>query len=181
MLEPSLSLLMSIASEAEQAAEASGGGGVIYGLFNLLHQILRWLVLVLGVVAIARAIKGGPFTPGHRGGNIAFLATTHLTVIVGLLLWAAFSPMTEAAFGNFGGAMKDSALRFYAVEHPFLMILAAVLITVGNVKSKKADSDEAKHKAIKIFFTIGMLLILAGIPWSFRGGGVGRAIFHLPF
>ena len=140
MLEPSFSLLMSIASEGEQAAEASGGGGVIYGLFNLLHQILRWLVLILGVVAIGRAFKGGPFTPGHRGGNIAFLGTTHLTVIVGLLLWAAFSPMTEAAFADFGAAMKDSVLRFYAVEHPFLMILAAVLVTVGNVKSKKAAS-----------------------------------------
>ena len=177
MTEPTFSMLLALA--ADDAAAAGSGGGVIYGLFNLLHQLLRWAVLVFGIFALVKAFKGGPWGGSHRGTNIAYMASVHLNVVVGLVLFSGLSPMTTAAFADMGGAMKDSVLRFYAVEHPFLMVLAAVFATVGNIKGKRGADDAAKHKAVKIFFSISLLLILLGIPWPFREAG--RSLFHLAF
>jgi hypothetical protein len=65
---------------------------------------------------------------------------------------------------NMGLAMKEPALRFWTVEHAIVMILAVVLITIGRAKSKKAATDELKHKKGAIFYTLALLLILwAGI------------------
>jgi hypothetical protein len=43
--------------------------------------------------------------------------------------------------------MKDSALRFKYVEHPMTMIIAAVLITVGNAKSKSGTDGRLQSEA----------------------------------
>lgn len=178
------SLLLAAQDAAETAPAASEGPGVIYGVFVLLHSLLRWLVVFLGLGVIIRAVmgwqKGQPFTPGHRGMNAGFMGSVHLNVVVGLFLYIGLSPTTQAAFADFGGAMKNSVLRFWAVEHITLMLLAAVFATLGNIRSKKADTDAGKHKAAAIFFGIAYVLIFLGIPWWFRGE-VGRPLLWLPF
>jgi predicted acyltransferase len=70
--------------------------------------------------------------------------------------------------------MKNASQRFYGMEHLLLMLLAIVLITIGSAKAKRASTDEKKFKTTYLFFTLGLVLILAGIPWPFRealGGG----------
>jgi len=54
-----------------------------------------------------------------------------------------------------------------------MMILAIILITVGYSTAKRAGTSLAKHKKIAIYYGIGLLLILASIPWPFRGLGAG--------
>ncbi len=64
-----------------------------------------------------------------------------------------------------GEAMKDASLRFWTIEHMAMMLIAVVLITLGNIRSKKAATDEAKHKQVAIFFILALLIIFAAIPW----------------
>ena len=61
--------------------------------------------------------------------------------------------------------MKSSNLRLYALEHPLLMLIALVLITVARIKTKRSDSNSA-HKTNFILYAISLLLILSGIPWT---------------
>ena len=62
--------------------------------------------------------------------------------------------------------MGDAALRFKYVEHPTTMLLGAVLITVGNAKSKRAESGQEKAKAVVVWFGIGLALIALRFPWE---------------
>jgi hypothetical protein len=62
--------------------------------------------------------------------------------------------------------MKNSALRFYAVEHILLMIIALVLVHIGRSKSKKAVAPWKKHRVAAIYYGIALVLILAAIPWD---------------
>ncbi len=62
--------------------------------------------------------------------------------------------------------MKNSMLRFYAVEHILVMLIALALIHIGKSKAKKAKTDVRKHKISAIFFTIAFVLILSRIPWE---------------
>ena len=65
-----------------------------------------------------------------------------------------------------GDVMKDAMLRLFAVEHPLIMIIAVVLITIGYSKHKKKEEAKAKFKTLSIFYTIALLLILSRIPWG---------------
>ena len=69
-------------------------------------------------------------------------------------------------FSDMGTLMGDAALRFKYVEHPTTMLLGAVLITVGNAKSKRAESGQEKAKAVVVWFGIGLALIALRFPWE---------------
>ena len=75
-----------------------------------------------------------------------------------------------------GVAMKDAVMRFWLVEHLTGMLIGIALITVGRIAAKKAATDQAKFKKIAVFFTLGLLVILATIPWPFREA-LGRGWF----
>jgi len=100
---------------------------------------------------------------------LLLLSFTHIQFILGLVLY-----FMSGKLASIGESMKDGALRFWALEHGLLMIIAIVLITIGRVKSKKAATDVLKHKKGVIFYSVAFLIILwaglvkpylLGKPW----------------
>ena len=65
--------------------------------------------------------------------------------------------------------MKDSLLRYWAVEHFSIMLIAIVLITLARTTTKKLTNDKAKHKRVFIFTAVAFVLILLAIVMSGRG------------
>jgi len=76
------------------------------------------------------------------------------------------SPWFKALKDDAGAVMANKATRLLAVEHPFIMILAVVLITMGWSKHKKKTEDEAKFKTFTVFYGLALLLVLSRIPWN---------------
>lgn len=134
------------------------------------HNLFRWLVLLVIVLAVGFALTGWfKKREWSKKDNITGLLLTifaDIQFLVGIVLYAFVSPITKAAFNDFGAAMKNSDLRFYAVEHIFLMIIALVLIHIGRAKSKKAVAPWKKHRNAAIYYGIAFVLILAAIPWE---------------
>ena len=132
------------------------------------------------VAAIVRAftnMSSGKFSALDDKLSLFSLITAHVQLLLGLGLYF-ISPFVEAAMANgMGAAMKDSVSRFWAVEHIFGMIIGIALITIGRIGAKKATEDKAKFKKIAVFFTIGLVIILATIPWPFMPAGSGRGWF----
>ena len=69
--------------------------------------------------------------------------------------------------------MKTAKSRFYGMEHLLIMVIAIAVITIGRKQAENASNIAVKHGTIVKWFTIGLILILAGIPWPFRGFGTG--------
>jgi len=134
------------------------------------HNLFRWVVLIVAVLAIGFAFAGwlGKREWKKTDNVLGLLLTISVDIqlVIGMVLYLFVSPLTKAAFANFGAAMKNADLRFYAVEHILLMIIALVVIHIGRSKSKKARIPIQKHRAAAIFYTIGLIIILAGIPWD---------------
>lgn len=134
------------------------------------HNLFRWLVLAVALLAIVLAFSGWF---GKRNwkkiDNISGLLLTmfvDIQLVIGLILYAFVSPITRSAFADFGAAMKNEVLRFYAIEHFVMMLIALILVHIGRSKSKKAVVVNKKHRSAAIFYTIGLVIILAGIPWD---------------
>jgi uncharacterized membrane protein YphA (DoxX/SURF4 family) len=62
--------------------------------------------------------------------------------------------------------MKNADLRFYAVEHALMMLVAVALVHIGWSRSKKAATDKSKFSQALIFFGVAYVIIIALIPWS---------------
>ena len=120
-------------------------------------------LIILGFLGIK---SGKIFTKGLNTQSAIFTGLFHLQIVIGLVMYFVSSPIMKTAFADFGAAMKDSAVRFWAVEHIFVMIIAAVLVQIGRIKIKKASEDRSKFKAMAIFFLIALILVLSRIPWD---------------
>ncbi len=134
------------------------------------HNMFRWLVLITLVLAVLFALTGwfGKREWNKKDNLTGLLLTIFMDIqfLVGIILYAFVSPITKIAFNDFGAAMKNADIRFYAVEHILMMIIALVLVHIGRSKSKKAIAPWKKHKSAAIFYGIALLLVLAGIPWE---------------
>lgn len=133
------------------------------------HSGLRWLVLLFLFIAIAKCLSGWlgnkEFSEGDRKMALFGMMFSHIQWLIGLGLYF-ISP--KVSFQE--GFMKIAHLRFFAVEHMVMMFLAVILITIGYSTAKRSSTDLAKHKKVAIFYGIGLLVILAAIPWPFREG-----------
>jgi len=72
-----------------------------------------------------------------------------------------------------GNVMGDSMTRFYTVEHLVGMLIGIALVTVGYSRAKRQAELNKGWKSIGTFYLIGLLVILASIPWPFRNLGAG--------
>ncbi|MEO5895240.1 MAG: hypothetical protein ABIS06_06030 [Vicinamibacterales bacterium] len=149
----------------------------MYTAVLIIHSWLRWAVLVVGLMAFLRAATAGgrPWTPADDRATRWFTIVLDLQILLGLVLYFGLSPFTREALGDFGAAMKNSGLRFWAVEHTFGMIIGVALAHVGAVKVRKAPSYR-KHRLAMIFVGLALLAILASIPWP--GTPAGRPLFR---
>ena len=146
------------------------------GLLHL-HSVLRWIILILLLVAIYKSIvdKSGPFTSTHKKLGLFLMISCDIMLLIGLYQWIT-GPLGLKNIQNTGmkDIMSNSYYRFYAIEHTTAMILAIALIHVGKSYGKKDISDAAKHKRTLLFFGLALLIILISIPWPFREIGAGR-------
>jgi len=98
--------------------------------------------------------------------NIFAMISLHIQLLLGLILYFT-SPKVSFA----SGWMKDAALRFYGMEHLIGMLIAIVIVTIGRKMAEKQESPAQKNRKIAIWYTLGLVLIIASIPWPFRGLG----------
>lgn len=147
------------------------------GLLHL-HNALRWVILFAGIAAVVRAQLGvSGNTPYRRLPGLIFVTSLHLQLTLGLVLYVGTSPVVKNFLAAPGAAMKDAQLRFFGVEHLAMMVAAVVVATIGSAKARRGANDLAKNKAARTFFAVALVLLVAGIPWPFRGNGVGRPLF----
>ena len=118
-----------------------------------LHNLLRWVILILLVWSLINSFLG------KNGKEARFLTiASHTMLLLGLIQWF---------FGNWGLNILQNAprpltheQRQMAMEHPFTMILAIVLITMAGMRIKREKTGA------KWMYLVALLLILAMIPWA---------------
>ncbi len=143
------------------------------------HSGLRWIVLILMIATIAdSAIRMyRPFKESERKLALFALISMHTQLLIGILIYI-FSPAMRSIFaGHPEDIMGVSANRFWVVEHPLMMIIAVILVTVGYSRAKRQSEHWAKHRMTFFYYLAALLLILLSIPWPFREVGLGRGWF----
>jgi hypothetical protein len=141
---------------------------------------LRWAVLLAGLIAAGRAItgwlSGRPWAAADDRAGQWFIRTLDVQILLGLLLYFVLSPFTTMAFRDFGGAMRDSGLRFWTVEHTFGMLVGIGIAHVGRARIRKSPNDPRRHRVAAIAFTLALIAMIVSIPWP--GMPNGRPIFR---
>lgn len=143
----------------------------MYETVSFIHSWWAYLVLLVLIITAVNSIIGLTSKKDYGATDFRLalftLIVTHIQLLIGFVLYFV-SPRFQAfsGEGGMGTVMKDSELRLYLVEHPLMMLLAVILITVGYSKHKKKLTSKPKFKTLSIFYTLALLFVLSRIPWS---------------
>lgn len=124
------------------------------------HSGWRYVVFLLLVIAVVKALSGWlgnkSYTEGDRKLNVFTLISAHIQLLIGLVLYFSEGWYKLSSAGA-------PAVRYFKMEHITMMVVAIILITIGNAKSKKVTEAVAKHRLISIFFGMALILIIVSI------------------
>lgn len=150
----------------------------MYSTVLLIHSWVRWFALVAAVGATLAAFRGrveGETSVADRWGLFAMMALD-IQMLLGLLLYLVLSPFTSQALQDFSAAMRNTPLRFWAVDHASTMFAAVIVAHVGRVLARKAASPASKRMRLLVCFGLATFLMLVGTPWP--GMSNGRPLFR---
>ena len=154
----------------------------MYTIILIIHSWLRWIALGAGVGATFAAVTWHPAAADVSKVSrvdlwgLFLIIALDVQMLLGLLLYLVVSPNMREILAHFGDAMKDSATRFWAVEHVTAMFAAVIVAHVGRVLARKARTPAAKRNRLIACFSLATILMLVGIPWPGRPGG--RPLFR---
>jgi hypothetical protein len=123
----------------------------------MLHSILRWIILLVAVIAIVKFalgwLQGSAFKAMDRGLMSGFSGLMDLQVTLGIIyfLWNGFA---------------DEGFPAFRIEHAVTMIIAAV---VAHLSARWKNADD-KTRFRNNLFTIIAALILVMIGLTFLVG-----------
>jgi uncharacterized membrane protein len=140
--------------------------------FKHLHILLPYLLLLLPLLAIVVSLvkEKNETVSGKPSKLVLFsLIFSHIQLVVGLVLLV----MNIMSNSNI---MKTPELRKKLVEHPVMMILAVVFITIGYSKAKRATNGRDRAKKIAIFYGLGLLISI--VAMSYMGYWSKMAFMH---
>ncbi len=142
----------------------------MYSILLHSHNGMRLLILLSVFALIAYLITGivrkSEWTKAGRILTVVYTGLMDLQVLIGLLLYFVYSPIPKAAFQDFGAAMKNTELRFYAVEHITFMVLAVVFAHIAGKVGKRSYSHQKKYNKTLLFIGLSVLCVLIAIPWN---------------
>lgn len=144
----------------------------MYSILLALHNILRWFVLILAILALVRAFRGWlgkrEWQDRDRKAGIFFTIAVDTQLLIGLLLYLFFSEFALKSILDKGlnFVLQQTQYRFFSFEHSFFMLTAVVFAHLGSVLPRKVQEAWRKHQRAAIFFTLALLAVLLGIPWS---------------
>jgi len=112
----------------------------MYDIVKMLHSYWAYLVLFTLLLGVINAIAGltGKKEYDAKAFRISLfgLIVSHIQLLIGIILYFV-SPMFDLWSDMGSEVMKTASVRLFLVEHPFVNILAVLLITIGYSKNKK--------------------------------------------
>jgi len=145
----------------------------MYPVLLTTHSMMRWLVILAGIVAAVHAWRASSWrTPARASvAGLFFTVFFDVQLLLGLVLYFVFSPVTTVAIRHGAAAMSNDVTRFWLVEHPFGMIVALVLAHIGRAKSRRATENQRERRHAATYFTLAVLIMLVTTPWPFMAYG----------
>jgi hypothetical protein len=154
----------------------------MYSACLTAHSLLRWAVILSGLVAAVRAWQAA--SPRNATGRTAagetprppalpspwgaiFTVLFDVQVLLGLILYLFLSPVTTAAMHRMGVVMSNDVLRFWTIEHPVGMLAALALAHIGRATARRAPQDPRQRRRAAIYFTLAILIVVLSAPWPF--------------
>ena len=136
----------------------------VYNILLHAHKGFAYLELALVAAFLVLLLvtmfgQSGNISKALRKVTLFTMIFFHVQFLVGITM--LITNITKGL--DMGSVMKNADLRFTYVEHPFSMLIAAVLMTIINKKLKTADKLTIRLMSLGF---VAIALFVFAFPWA---------------
>lgn len=150
----------------------------MYFALLFMHSWLRWIIFSALLLIIIRGIYAyfskDSYNKIDNVTAVVLLASTHIQVLIGLLLYFLFSPFTIHPMSE--GMMQSPVIKYWKFEHIGIMLIFLIVVQSGRIISKKVSNDANKHRMTLLFSLLAFVILMFGMPWPNKS--YGRPLFR---
>ena len=133
---------------------------------DTIHHYLPFLLIFMLVLAVVKS-----FLVSYAGKDFCLekckiLSITMILAHLQLVFWIILFYKKSSEILDWSVVMSNTDSRYTFIEHPLMMLLAIILISVGRVKAKKIEDSKKSAKTIFTYFLIALILILLRTPFD---------------
>jgi hypothetical protein len=96
-----------------------------------------------------------------------FLALLYLTLINGAIMYFFINPSLKAPATDISQAIKRASLRFWVVEHFYVMTFALILSQIGRIFIRKTTNDKNRFAYASFYYGIATLITVISMTFYF--------------
>jgi len=131
----------------------------------MLHSWWRWVVLLLAVVAILKALAGWFGRQGWT--NVDDLLSRFYVIAFSVQFVLGLIVYVGVLIGVHAPKWYNLSLMRLSTEHVLMMTVAMVIAMIARGRSRRAGEALAKHRTVAIGFLISLLVVVLSVPtWS---------------
>lgn len=147
--------------------EPSDKKEVIYTIAFKIHIYISTITLLAGISTLALSVHGWAGKRNYNrydsGSSLLFNIGLYFQLILGFVIYFTLRTSLEGNLWRVPDTENDASLRFWAIEHIALMVLALFLTQLGRIFIKRSQSSRIKFKASLFYHGISLLLILFSV------------------
>ncbi|MGW8314579.1 MAG: hypothetical protein ACWGNV_03185 [Bacteroidales bacterium] len=140
---------------------------MIYSIAFNIHMYISAITLLAGLTTLGLAIHGWrtgrDFNRKDSIASLVFSIGLYFQLILGFMIYFTLRTSLEGGLWEVPDTENDASLRFWAIEHIALMILALFLSQLGRLFVKRSSKSILKFKAALFYNSTAMLLILFSV------------------
>ena len=142
----------------------------MYQFLIILHIITSTVFIFVAVVVTARSISGWSrnreYSKTDRYMAYLFVGLLYLTLVNGIIMYFFIDPSVKSAV-DIQHAIKRASLRFWVVEHFYVMTFALILSQIGGIFIRKTTIDKNRFGYASFYYGIATFITVVSMTFYF--------------
>lgn len=142
----------------------------MYQFLVLLHVLTSSVFILIAIAITSKSIigwsKNRTYSKTDRYLANIFMGLLYLTLVHGIILYFFIDPSSKSAM-DIQHAMKQASLRFWVVEHFYVMTFALILSQIGGIFIRKTTIDKNRFAYASFYYGISTLITMVSMTFYF--------------
>jgi hypothetical protein len=142
----------------------------MYRLLLLIHIITSCIFVIVAVTLTTRSVIGWSkdlqYSKKDKYMAFLFLMLLYITLVNGIIMYFLIDPASKSP-ADIQLAIKRASLRFWVVEHFYVMTFALILSQIGGIFIRKSTTDRNRFGYAAFYYGIATLITMVSVTFYF--------------
>jgi hypothetical protein len=143
----------------------------MYKFLIIFHIIASCVFIAVAIGITARSIIGWyknlTYTRIDKSLALTFMVLLYITLIHGVIMYFFIDPSAKTPSLDIHQAIKQASLRFWVIEHFYVMTFALILSQIGGIFIRKTTIDRNKFAYAAFYYGVAMFITLLSMTFYF--------------